>query len=285
MQMNWTHRGAAAIALCAASTAWTARPAAAAASDKSVHQGITKPSEQRDLVFSGPGIVVEESVKEGDAVKKGQVLAVQDTTVEEAEKMKLELEANSALQVEAAKADYDSKVVEFKRKQRMFDEKVLGESELEEAKLAAVIGEIRIRLAAQEQAKAKAELVAEEAKIKLKRLVSQTDGVVKKINTHVGEAPSSDGAKPSMTVVKNDPVWIEVNLPKPEVMSLRRQQPLQVRYAEADGWSTADVIFIDPVADARSGTQLVRLQMANPSGRQPGEQIQVKSPENVADAR
>lgn len=258
---------------------------AAGASDRSNYQGITKPSEQRDLVFSSPGIVADESVKEGDLVKKGQILAVQDTTVEEAEKAKLELEANSALQEEAAKADYDTKVVDLKRKQKMFDQKVLGESELEEAKLATVIGEIRIRLAGQEQAKAKAELAEEVAKLKLKSLISPIDGIVKKINTHVGEAPSNDGAKPSMTVVKNDPMWVEVNLPKPVVMNLHTQQPLQVRYADSESWAPADVIFIDPVADARSGTQFVRLQMSNPSGRQPGEQIQVKAPENVAEAR
>lgn len=258
---------------------------AGGASDPSNYDGITKPSEQRDLVFSSPGIVADESVKEGDVVKKGQVLAIQDTSVEEAEKAKLELEANSGLQEEAAKADYDTKVVDLKRKQKMFDEKVLGESELEEAKLATVIGEIRIRLAAQEQAKAKADYAEEEAKIKLKSLVSPIDGIVKKINTHVGEAPSNDGSKPSMTVVKNDPMWVEVNLPKQVAMNLHTQQALQVRYADSEKWTPAEVIFIDPVADARSGTQFIRLQMPNPSGRQPGEQIQVKAPENVAEAR
>ncbi len=258
---------------------------ASGGSNPTNYEGITKPSEQRDLVFSSPGIVAEESVKEGDVVKKDQVLAVQDSTVEEAEKTKLELEANSALQEEAAKADYDTKVVDLKRKQKMFDEKVLGESELEEAKLATVIGEIRIRLAAQEQSKAKAELAEEVAKIKLKSLISPIDGIVKKINTHVGEAPSNDANKPSMTVVKNDPMWVEVNLPKQVVINLHTQQSMQVRYADSDNWAPAEVIFIDPVADARSGTQFVRLQMPNPSGRQPGEQIQVKAPENVAEAR
>src|SRR5580704_8755382 len=102
MQWNWIQRGAPVIALGLA--------ASASAADKMIYLGISKPSEQRDLVFNSPGIVAEEAVKEGDTVQKGQVLAVQDSTVEEAEKAKLELEANSALQVEAAKADYDSKV-------------------------------------------------------------------------------------------------------------------------------------------------------------------------------
>jgi RND family efflux transporter MFP subunit len=281
MPCKWFHRGLTAAGLAGLFIAGASELQAA---DKSVYQGITKPSEVRDLVFNSPGIVAEESVKDGDTVKEGQVLAVQDATVDMADKAKLELKANSGLQVEAAQADYDSKVVELKRKQKMFDQSVLGASELEEAKLAVVIDEIRIRLAKEEQQEAKAELAEAEARIKLKRLVSPIDGIVKKINTHVGEAPSPDANKPSITVVKNDLIWIEVNLPKLLAMNLHTQQQMQVRYADAEKWSAAEVIFIDPVADARSGTQLVRMQMANPTGRQPGEQIQVKAPENVADA-
>src|ERR671930_587059 len=49
-------------------------------------KSFTKPSQEVDLDFSAPGLVIEVNIKEGDAVQKGQVLAKQDVSVEAANK-------------------------------------------------------------------------------------------------------------------------------------------------------------------------------------------------------
>ena len=46
--------------------------------------GVTKPSEQRDISFNGPGVIAKLAVKEGDAVQAGQSLIDQDFSVEQA---------------------------------------------------------------------------------------------------------------------------------------------------------------------------------------------------------
>ena len=207
---------------------------------------------------------------------------VQDPVLEEAAVMVAKVEANSTLQIDAAKADHDAKLVELRRKEQMRKDNVVGESELEEAKVDEVIAAIRIQLAEQEKQKAMAEVVEEEAKIKLKRLASPVAGVVSKINTHVGEAASSDLTKPVMTIIQNEPLYVEVELPTGVVRNIHKQEPMEVRYAGEDKWQQAEVIFIAPEADARSDRQKVRLQMTNGDGRQSGLQVQVKAPEAVA---
>jgi RND family efflux transporter MFP subunit len=253
-----------------------------ARADETLYPGFTKPSESRDVTFNGPGVVSEEPVKEGDVVTAGQLLAVQDSVLEEAAVLVAQVEANSTLQIDAAKADHDAKLVELKRKEQMRKDNVVGESELEEAKVDEVIAAIRIKLAEQEQQKAIAEVVEEQAKIKLKRLTSPVAGVVSKINTHVGEAASSDTTKPVMTIIQNDPLYVEVELPTGVVRNIHKQQTMETRYVGEDKWEQAEVIFIAPEADARSDRQKVRLQMPNSDGRQSGLQVQVKAQEAVA---
>jgi RND family efflux transporter MFP subunit len=268
--------GAAALALL-----FAALPARA---DETLYPGFTKPSESRDVTFNGPGVVSEEPVKEGDSVSAGQLLAKQDTVLEEAAVKVAQVEANSDLQIEAAKADHDAKLVELKRKEEMRKDNVVGESELEEAKVNEVIAAIRIRLAEQEKEKAVAEAAEEQAKIALKQLISPVAGVVAKINTHVGEDASNDVSKPIMTIIQNNPLYIEVELPTTVAKGIHTNQKMEIRYVGEDKWLSSEVIFVAPEADARSDRQKIRLQLSNSEGRNSGMQVQVKAPEAVAAA-
>lgn len=254
----------------------------AASADHNARPGLTRPSDQRDITFNGPGVVANLAVKEGDPVQAGQPVIGQDDAVEEATLQVIEVEANSQVQVEAAQAKLDYQKVELARKQKMFDQKVLGESELEEAKVDVIIAQKQVQLAEQEKHQKELEGIEQRKKIALKHLVSPISGFVSKINTHAGEAPVAD--KPVMTIVQNDPLWVEVDLPTAQVKSLKAGQTLDVRYNDEDKWNAARVIFIAPVADARSDTDKVRLEMPNPEHRNSGLQVQVRSPENVAAA-
>jgi RND family efflux transporter MFP subunit len=253
-----------------------------AAPERNVRLGITKPSDQRDLTFNGPGIVGTLAVKEGDAVQAGQAIVEQDDTVDQATLAVIEIEATSRVQVEAAEAKLAFQKAELARKQKMFNQKVLNESELEEAKVEVVMAEKQVQLAEQERHQKELQGVEQRKKIALKHLASPISGVVAKINTHAGESPVAD--KPVMTVVQNDPLWVEVDLPVAQVKSLKNGNTLEVRYADDDKWVTGKVIFIAPVADARSLTEKIRLERPNPELRNSGFQVEVKSPENVATA-
>lgn len=254
--------------------------------DRSSSPGITNPSEQRGLNFNVPGVVAKMMVKEGDTVKKGQLVAQQDDSVEQADLLVKEAdEKSSALQIEAAKADLDQKKVELKRSDKMFSQGVLGESELEKAKLDVVIGAIRVTLAEQETAQKKLEADAAKVKIEQKKLFSTIDGIVQKINVHDGELATNDPKTPCMTIVLNQPLYVEVDVPVSAAKSLALHQTIDVRYAEENQWHPAELIYFNPVANAAAGTQRIRLQLENPSNMRSGLQVEVKIGEKVAVAQ
>jgi RND family efflux transporter MFP subunit len=259
-------------------------PAAATMNERS----FTKPSEERAFNFSAPGLVMKVNVKEGEPVKAGQVLAEQDVTVETANKATYEIEANSAVEEEFAKADMDLKKVELARKEDLFKKKNATFLEVEEARINVKRAEAQLKLATQKRETARAQAAVEQAKIDLKRIVSPIDGMIQKLDTHAGEIATSGGAereKPAIRVVKNDPLWIDVNFSAEQAAKLKPGQKLQVRYvSEQDKWNNAEVLFLNPVVQKGSQTRNVRLVMPNPEDRPSGLEVNVKLPDAIAAA-
>ena len=249
-------------------------------------RSFTKPSEERELAFSAPGLVTKVTVKDGEAVKAGQVLAEQDVTVELANKATFEIEANSKVEEEYAMADWGQKKVELKRKEQLRLKNNASELEVEEARLAVERARASIELAKQKRATAKAQAAVEQAKIDLKRIKSPIDAVVQKLDTHAGEVAQSASEKPAIRIVRNDPLWIDVNFPAEQAAKLKPGQTLQVRYTtETNKWMPADVLFLQPMVRGGSQTRVVRLVMPNPEDRPSGLEVYVKLPDAVASAR
>jgi RND family efflux transporter MFP subunit len=241
------------------------------------YSGITNPSEQRGLNFNIPGVVSKVYVKEGDEVKKGMIVAQQDDSVEQAELVVKEAEAKSSeLQIKAANADLAQKKVEAKRSEEMFAKHVLGKSELEKAILDVTIGEIRVQLAEQETQQKHKEADAQKAKIAQKKLIATIDGVVQKINVHEGELATNDPKTPCLQLVLNTPIWVEVDLPVADAKTLKKGQIMEVKYTDETVWEKAPIIYLNPMASAASGTQRVRLELANPRQLRSGLQIEVR---------
>ncbi|HET6247562.1 MAG TPA: efflux RND transporter periplasmic adaptor subunit [Tepidisphaeraceae bacterium] len=250
--------------------------------------GITNPSEQRGLNFNVPGVVSKVMVKEGDIVKKGDIIAQQDDSVDLADlKVKQADVTSSALQIEAAAVDLAQKKVELDRDTEMFKKKVISSSDYDKAKLDVDIGEIRVKLAQQETQQKQEEVEAEKAKIAQKKLVSTIDGIVQKINVHEGELATNDPKTPCIQIVLNEPLYVEVDIPVATAAGLALKQKMDVRYAGDDKWHVADIIFFNPVASAAAGTQRIRLQMENPSHMRSGMQVEVGpfDPKHAHDAK
>jgi RND family efflux transporter MFP subunit len=264
--------------------------APAIATDASTSErSFTKPSEERDLSFSSPGLVVKVNVKQDEPVKAGQVLAEQDVTVEMANKATYEIEANSSVEEEYAMADVELKKVELARKEKLFSgqgNKTVSQFEVEEARLNVKRAEASVKLAQQKRQTASAQAAVEQAKIDLKRIVSTVDGFVQKLDTEPGEVASNQIEKPAIRVVKSDPLWIDVNFPAASASKLKPGQALQVRYvAEENNWMKAQVLSLQPVVRSGSQVRTVRLVMPNPDGVPPGLEVYVKLPDaTVADA-
>ena len=250
--------------------------------------GHTAPSEKRDQNFDLPGVVYKVYVKEGDAVVAGEtptLVAQQDTRADEAALEKAKITAESDLEVDAEAAQKEKDEVDLNRKEELIKQKAISPSEYEEAKLAVKIDTLKLENAKKEKLKASYEVAEGKAKIEMKKMYARIDGVISQISTHEGELTNSDTQHPTMTIVKNDPLYVEVDLPIEAVKQLKLNDTLNVQYVDEKGtntWRLAQVHFIKPEADPGSNYDHVQLQMPNTDHRSSGLQVTVRLPDRIA---
>jgi multidrug efflux pump subunit AcrA (membrane-fusion protein) len=263
-------------AICAA------RGAATAAPEKNLVTATTEASKRTKLSFNSLGIVKQVAVKEGDAVKEGQLLMSQDADIEQAELERLKLEAESNARIDFYQADLDVKKKVEKRKTTA-PEGTFNESEIEEAQADVIKGTRQIEVATLEHNGDKVKAKQQAIKVDRMNLTSKFDGFVERIEIWEGEV--CDPSKPAIIVVKNDPQNVIIRqLKTAQVALLKVGQMLDVRLKGESDWKPAKIWYISPVADAAAGTQLVKLEMPNPENRATGLEVEVKLPDNVAQA-
>jgi multidrug efflux pump subunit AcrA (membrane-fusion protein) len=259
------------------------------AADRAVEvAGVTRPSQERKLSFPSQGVVAQAPLKEGDAVKAGQTILVQDDVIDKKELERLELTANSNARIEAAEADLAVKKAVLKRK---VDAGPGGfnEAEIEEAQNDVTLREKQLQVAKEEQQEAKIKAEQQRHKLAKMSLASPIDGIVERIITNVGEWADPQSKDGAAYVVQNDPLYLEVReLTSSQVAQLKLGQKLQVRYKDdadkAENWQDAEIFYFAAVSDAQADTRLVKLRLSNPNARPAGLWMAVKLPSNLADA-
>jgi multidrug efflux pump subunit AcrA (membrane-fusion protein) len=249
-----------------------------------IERAFTRPSEERDLNFGMPGLVMKVNVVEGQPVKAGEVVAEQDTSVERANKKTYEIEANSKVEIEYAQKDVDLKKVKHERMLVLYKQRNATELEVREAKLEVERAIASVELARQKAQIAAAQAATEQAKIELKQIKSTIDGVVSTLETHPGEIAESNPQKPAIKVVKNDPLWIDVHFPAGSAAKLKQGQQLQVRYTDEEKWAAAEVLFLQPTVRPGSQTRMVRVAMPNAEQRPSGLEVLVRLPDSAVAA-
>jgi RND family efflux transporter MFP subunit len=244
-------------------------------------EGFTLPSQEARITAPTQALVDEVPVKEGDRVTAGQVLLVQDRSVEQKLLELYQTEAESAIRVEAAMADRDVKQAEFGRVEKLYQENGSTQSEFERARLEWVLGEKQVGAAELEHKKNALEADHQRLKIERMEIRSPFDGYVERLEVAKGEV--TDPQRPVIHLVRNDPLKIEVHLPPQDAARLRIGQSVQVRYRDLDDptWHPAEVSFLSPVVDTQSNQRRVNLTMSNPEGREAGLWVLVKLPEQT----
>jgi multidrug efflux pump subunit AcrA (membrane-fusion protein) len=243
---------------------------------------ISYPSEKSQPPFYAPGIIDSILVKEGDRVHKGDLLMTEDMALEKDELAALRVESESTKTVEYAIADHEAKLVERDRLEAAAAKGVASPAELEEAIAQEKTTAVRIDLAKEENQKARFETQKQADKVARMELHSSIDGIVQTLNLHLGSGVDPSKPDGACVIVNNDPLWVEMRLPSIQAAALKLQQKLDVRYLQNDPWQQGTIIYFNPVVDAASDTQVVRLELANPDQRPSGLHMTVRLPGDVA---
>src|SRR5687768_1095531 len=255
--------------------------------------GQALPIEERQFSLRIPHVVMKVNVKEGQRVKKDEVLLVEDDREEQKRLALLKKQATSDIAVRAMKATADNRKVEFERVKSMYDKKnASGEGaatqfELDKAKL-----EYDLALLEMEKAQFDLETKGLEADLQQQvlnqmRIVSTIDGIVQELAIKEGEVV--DPQRPVLRVVNNDILKVEVYLPVLATIELEkkvRQQgdngpgvELDVLIPGRKEPVKGKLTFFDPAADPGASMRRVWLEVQNKEGLPAGLSVQVVLPE------
>jgi RND family efflux transporter MFP subunit len=239
----------------------------------------------RQLIqLGGPvfGILAEVFVDRADKIKKGQLVAKLDTTVEESQVALDRYRAKNTTQIEAAQTDLAWNEREMARRQKLADIKFARMNETDEIATKIEQDKIAIRKAEFDQKTAALEADRSESQLKLKMIKSPVDGVVTEIKLMPGEFINE--TTPIMTVAQIDPLSVDLVLPAERYKSVQLGLTAELRlYAPVDATFDATVDAIDPIIDAASDTFRVRLALPNPGNVIPaGVRCSVRLPDVTA---
>jgi RND family efflux transporter MFP subunit len=234
---------------------------------------ITKPS------FMELGVVRQWLVKPDDFVKKGQLLGREDTDVEELKLRSARIQADSTAAVEAATADRDARKIEYESKEKAYALQATSADEVQEAKLDYEQKEAVLRNAQVEREKNLADVDVEARIIDKMQLFSPVDGTVKDINIQEGEVVDPNKPDGAITLVTNNPLWVEVKVSSAQAMKLKLGDTAQVAFQDSpNNWVNAKVIYLDPEVDAASDKETVRLELNNDDNTRSGLWVNVRLP-------
>jgi RND family efflux transporter MFP subunit len=231
-----------------------------------------------------PSVLSEVLVDRGDVVKKGQVVARMESSVEQAAVATNEARASSDAEIEAKQALLEQKSGVFKRKSELALRNIASAQDTETAEAEFNVAKQDVALAELNKQMAELELSRSRALLEQRTIRSPIDGIIVERALGPGEYVRPDAN--IMTVASIHPLNVEAYLPVRYFGQLKVGDAAVVHPDEPVGGNkVAKVSIVDQVFDAASGTFGVRLSLPNPDNLLPGGlrcQVTFDFPEKAA---
>ena len=214
------------------------------------------------------GVITRVAFREGDVVRKGQVLIQIDPRPFHAalEQAKATLQRDRA-QAETARLDAE-------RSLSLYQSKVLSQAEWDQKRSASEALAATVR--ADSASVMNAALDLEYATIR-----SPIAGRTGRLAVNVGDYVKAATSDPLVTVIQPDPIRVRFTIPERDVPALQRylhaQPQVQITSAGDGAPIRGALIFVDNAVDQVSGTLLLKGEFPNRDGRLvPGQFVDVK---------
>ena len=232
-------------------------------SDTTASTCIIKPHVTVQLGSAVSGVLSATLVDRGDVVKRGQVVAQLELSVEQASVALDRMRASNDSAIRVEEADKDLSVREAERKKFLVDQKIANLNSLDELTTKVREGELRVQQAQMDQRLAELTAQRSERTLELKQIRSPIDGVVIERKLSAGEYIYEQTSV--MTIAQVDPLNVELVLPLQRYGTIKVGSTAIVHPATPVGGAyPARAEVVDPVIDAASDTFGVRLILPNP---------------------
>jgi RND family efflux transporter MFP subunit len=243
-----------------------AQPAAAGEFDC-----IIEPRQVLELRAPIEGLIERVTVDRGDIVRRGQELAVLDTSVDLASAAiaRHRSQMEGALRSSESRVEFSSR--KFERAQNLQAQNFVSAQARDEAATEKRLAESELLDAKDNRRLAELELQRQMEIIRLKTIRSPIDGVVVERMLHPGEfAEAGVGRKPIFKLAELNVLHVEALLPVTAYGRVKRgMEVLIAPEIPAGARYSAKVTVIDRLLDTASGTFGVRMELRNPQHQLP----------------
>ncbi len=229
---------------------------------------VIRPSDMIELSSYEEGVLTEVSVKRGDQVEEGQIIARLESQLQDSAVGLARLRAENTAAIKAARARIEFRMSEVERLRELFDRSVTSKANLEKAEVELQLARMENESALTELLLAKATLADAELRLSRREIRAAASGLVVKVSGSPGEYV--DEQTEVLTIAKLDPLYVEAFIPIKLFPKLHLGQAAFVDIGTPiDETRKGSVSAIDRVFDAASGTLGVRLDLPNPDGSLP----------------
>jgi len=219
-------------------------------------EGVVEAVRQSTLGAQIAGRITALPVKAGDRVRAGQVLVQIDP------RSATQAEAASQSQVRETQANLANAKAKYERSQRLFEQKFISRAALDQAESEF--------LAAQAQAAGAAANAGQSATSKsYTTIVAPYDGVVAATEVEVGDMATL--GKPLLTVFDPRELRVTATVPQSVLAQADFDAPTKVEIPTLARDVVARRVTVIPVADTRTHTTRVRLDLPEAAGLMPGQ--------------
>lgn len=226
---------------------------------------LIEPMQTVELASPVTGLLDRVTVKRGDRVAKGQVVALLESRAEQAaaELARYKSEQVGPTSLAEKKVEFSKR--KFDRRRSLAAEKLMAQQESDDAESEFRLAESEYQVAKENRQIARIEFQQQSSLLNLRTIRSPFDGVVVDQMAYPGEVTEPGGTKKAiLKLAQLDPLRVHVILPKsvfgkPTIgmtVDVSPEIPAKSRYV-------AKVKSIDRLIDAASGTFVIYLEMPN----------------------
>lgn len=230
-------------------------------------EGVVEAVRQSTLAAQIAGQIVELRVKVGDRVKAGQVLLRIDPRAAE------QVVSGSQSQLAEAQAGLTNALRSFERSKQLFAQKFISKAGLDQAELdykaaQARVGSLQANAGQASTAKTFTTITAPYA------------GVIAATPIEVGDMATP--GRPLVTVFDPDSMRVIATLSQSSLRDVQLQMPVQIEVPALKRSLTAKQVTLVPLADSRTHTAKLRLELGDAAGLLPGQFARVYFATGVA---
>lgn len=259
---------------------WLSLDANAADSDEqgtTIDDCVIEPGKVASVSSAVDGVIDKLTVRRGELVKRGQVVAMLNSRIEKAtvELARVRSERDQAIKSRRARLEFTKRRLE--RNRGLFDQSLVSAQIVDEAETDVSLAELELGEFIEERKMAILELERAQEALEIRTIRSPFNGVVIDVLVARGESIEN---RPLLKIASIDPLNVEVIAPVALFGKIKKGMKAEVIPEEPIGGSyIARVVIVDRVLDAASGTFGIRLQLPNRNYKLPaGLRCQVKFP-------